>query len=74
MMRKLKPQAYLDEFYPSSGMCTKTVINWIKLNKIVGEKTHTGRYLVLIDSSKSQHQETNDQVDIVVQMMKGRGM
>lgn len=68
-MRKLKPQAYLDEFYPSADMCTKTVINWIKSKKLSGEKTHTGRYLVLIDSSKS-----NNQVDNLVQMMKGQGI
>jgi hypothetical protein len=68
-MRKLKPQAYLNEFYPSSGMCTKTVINWIKLNKIDGEKTHTGRYLVLIDPKKQQGNVKN-----IVKMMKAKGM
>jgi hypothetical protein len=48
-MRKLKPQAYLDEVYPGAGYTTKTVINWIKAGKIKGEQTVTGRWLVLID-------------------------
>ena len=46
-MRKLKPKAYLDEVYPDAGICPKTVINWIKKGKIKGEKTPTGRWLVL---------------------------
>ena len=58
-MRKLKPQAYLDEFYPSSGICTKTVINWIKSKKIRGIKTHTGRYLVEVDSDNSTNRVNN---------------
>ena len=78
MVRKLKPQAYLDEFYPSSGMCTKTIINWIKTEKIVGEKTYTGRYLVLIDSSESQSRidsgKQPSQVSNLVQMIKGQVM
>ena len=68
MMRKLKPQAYLDEFYPSAGMCTKTVINWIKLKKIKGEKTHTGRYLVEVDSYNSSNEVNN-----LVSMINGKG-
>lgn len=48
-MTKLKPQAYLDQFYPGAGYVPKTVINWIKAGKIRGEQTPTGRWLVLID-------------------------
>ena len=50
-MRKLKPQAYLDEFYPAAGVTTKTVINWIKAKKIKGEQTPTGRWLVCVDDA-----------------------
>ncbi len=48
MNRKLKPQAYIDEFYSDSGLTTKTVINWIKSRKINGEQTPTGRWLVIV--------------------------
>ena len=68
MMRKLKPQAYLDEFYPSSGICTKTVVNWIKSRKIKVEKTHTGRYLVEVDSDNSTNEVNN-----LVCMINGAG-
>lgn len=49
-MRTLKPKQYIDEYYPESGMCTATIINWIKRGKLKGTTTPTGRYLVLIDS------------------------
>ena len=68
MMRKLKPRAYLDEFYPSSGICTKTVINWIKSKKITGIRTHTGRYLVEVDSDNSSNEVNN-----LVCMINGMG-
>lgn len=48
-MRKLKPQAFLDEVYPGACYTTKTVINWIKSRKIKGEQTPTGRWLVLME-------------------------
>ncbi len=67
-MRKLKPQAYLDEFYPSSGICTKTVINWIKSKKIAGVKTKTGRYLVEVDFDNSSNSINN-----LYNMMNGIG-
>ncbi len=67
-MRKLKPQAYLDEFYPSAGICTKTVINWIKSKKIKGEQTHTGRYLVLVD-----HDDSTNRVNNLIRMIEEIG-
>lgn len=48
-MRKLKPQAYLNEFYPDSGIVPKTVVNWIKTGKIKGEQSPTGRWLVSLE-------------------------
>jgi len=46
--------------------------------KIVGEKTYTGRYLVLIDSSESQSRidsgKQPSQVSNLVQMIKGQVM
>lgn len=75
MMEKLKPRAYLDEYYPSSGYCPKTVTNWIKSGKIKGEITPTGRYLVLVDPTKSANNVSNpDNVNSLVQKMKGQGM
>ncbi|BCL70554.1 hypothetical protein TUMSATVNIG1_25170 [Vibrio nigripulchritudo] len=49
-MRKLKPKDYIKEFYPGSGMCPKTVTNWIKKGKLRGEQTPTGRWLVLVEA------------------------
>ena len=63
-MRKLKPQAYLDETYPGAGYVPKTVVNWIKAGKIKGEKTPTGRWLVLID------EQPESKVNAIVKMME----
>lgn len=63
-MRKLKPQAYLDEFYPNSGMCQRTVINWIKAGHIKGEQTKTRRWLVLIED------QPESKVNSLVKMME----
>lgn len=62
-MRKLKPQDYLDEFFPSSTICRKTVVNWIKAGKIKGEQTPTGRWLVLIDEKPES--KVNDLVKLL---------
>ena len=71
--RKLKPTHYLAEFYPESGFCTKTVINWIKSGKIRGEKTLTGRYLVLVDQPESTDNVSDtDNVNSLLQMMKAK--
>ena len=58
-MRTLRPKQYIDEFYPGSGMCTATIINWIKRGKLKGTTTPTGRYLVLIDSPVSVSDKTS---------------
>ena len=63
-MKKLKPKAYLDKFYPESGMCTKTVVNWIKAGKLKGEQTPTGRWLVLIE------EQPESKVNAIVKMME----
>ena len=44
---KLKPKQYLDVYFPGSRITTKTVINWIKAGRLAGEKTPTGRWLVI---------------------------
>ena len=54
-MRTLKPQDYLDEVYPEADICPKTVINWIKKGKIRGEKTPTGRWLVMLEKQPESH-------------------
>jgi predicted site-specific integrase-resolvase len=64
MMRKLKPQAYLDEAYTGVGYTTKTVVNWIKSGKIRGERTPTGRWLVLMD------EQPESKVSSLVKMME----
>lgn len=58
-MRTLKPKQYIDEYYPESGMCTATIINWIKRGKLKGTTTPTGRYLVLIDSPVTVSDKTS---------------
>ena len=68
MIRKIKPQAYLDEFYPDSKICTKTVINWIKIGKIQGEQTLTGRWLVVINGTEPS------KINLLVQMMESSGV
>ncbi|HAS26376.1 MAG TPA: hypothetical protein DCR64_12980 [Vibrio sp.] len=47
--RKIRPRQFIDEFYPDSGICNTTIINWIKHGKIEGTRTPTGRYLVCVD-------------------------
>ncbi|WGK82554.1 hypothetical protein PYE51_04705 [Vibrio aestuarianus] len=49
VIRYLRPSQYIEEFYPGSGMCSATIINWIKIGKLGGTRTPTGRYLVCID-------------------------
>jgi len=63
-MRKLTPQQYLDIKYPEIGYTTKTVINWIKAGKVRGERTPTGRWLVLLDD----HPQSN--VSTLVKMLE----
>lgn len=63
-MRKLKPQAYLDEVYPDAGYTTKTVINWIKARKIRGEQTVTGRWLVVLENKAKSN------VNILVELLE----
>ena len=64
MLRKIKPQSYIDEFYPASKICTKTIVNWIKSGKLPGEQTVTGRWLVVIDPAESS------EIDLLVQMIE----
>lgn len=52
-MKKITPKKYLEKYYSDTGLCTKTVINWIKKGKINGEQTPTGRSLVLVNDSSS---------------------
>jgi len=52
MIKKLTPKIYLEKFYPEAGFCTKTVINWIKKGKLIGEQTPTGRWLVVINEQE----------------------
>ncbi|MBY7784287.1 hypothetical protein KW437_21015 [Vibrio fluvialis] len=59
-MRTLKPKQYIDEFYPDSGMCAATIINWIKRGKIKGTTTPTGRWLVLIDNNTKHEDKTSE--------------
>ncbi|MBY7859152.1 hypothetical protein KW419_12950 [Vibrio fluvialis] len=59
-MRTLKPKQYIDEFYPDSGMCAATIINWIKRGKIKGTTTPTGRWLVLIDNNTTHEDKTSE--------------
>ncbi len=59
-MRTIKPQQYIDEFYPDSGFCTATIINWIKRGKIEGTMTPTGRYLVRIDNQTKPADKTSE--------------
>jgi hypothetical protein len=56
-LRKLKPRQFIQENYPDSGICTATVKNWIKSGKIKGERTPTGRYLVVIDPEEQTRNE-----------------
>ena len=67
-MRTLKPQDYLDEVYPSAGISTKTVINWIKRGKVRGKQTVTGRWLVLVNDKETS------KVSELVQMMEASGI
>ena len=67
-MRTLKPQDYLDEVYPSAGISTKTVINWIKRGKVRGKQTVTGRWLVLVNDKEIS------KVSELVQMMEASGI
>jgi predicted site-specific integrase-resolvase len=64
MLRKIKPQNYINEFYPGSEICTKTIVNWIKSGKLNGEQTLTGRWLVVIDPPESS------EVELLVQMLE----
>ena len=59
-MRTLKPKQYIDEFYPDSGMCAATIINWIKRGKIKGTTTPTGRWLVLIANNTKHEDKTSE--------------
>lgn len=63
-MRKIKPQAFIDEVYPGSGIVPKTVINWIKTGKLRGEQSPTGRWFVLME------EKPESKVDSLVKMME----
>lgn len=64
-MRTLKPKQYIDEFYPGSGLCTATIINWIKRGKLKGTTTPTGRYMVLIDNSSQISDKTSELLEFL---------
>ncbi|EKO3566287.1 hypothetical protein P0F15_000530 [Vibrio metschnikovii] len=64
-MRTLKPKQYIDEFYPDSGMCAATIINWIKRGKLKGTMTPTGRYLVLINSQTQHTDKTSELLEFL---------
>lgn len=66
-MRNLKPTDFIDEFYPESGICTKTVINWIKRGKLKGKQTPTGRWLVVV----GENQPSNNGIDALVSFLEG---
>tara|TARA_R110001583_G_scaffold2296_17_gene16998 strand:- start:1276 stop:1506 length:231 start_codon:yes stop_codon:yes gene_type:complete len=68
MIKKLTPKTYLEQFYPESGFCTKTVINWIKRGKLNGEQTPTGRWLVVIDEQESA------KVNVMLKMLEISGV
>ena len=67
-MRKLKPKDYLDEVYPDAGICTKTVVNWIKKGKLKGVQTPTKRWLVLVNDEQPSN------VNLLVKMMEASGI
>lgn len=50
-MRKLKPQQYIDEFYPGSDLTTQTIRNWIKAGELNGEQNHKGRWFVIVQDN-----------------------
>jgi predicted site-specific integrase-resolvase len=47
--RTLKPQQFLDEFYPDSGIGIRTVYNWLDRGLLTFVLTPTGKRLVVID-------------------------
>lgn len=67
MIRKIKPPAYIDEFFPFSQITSKTIINWIKSGKIKGEQTPAGRWLVVIN------EEETSKVNTMLQMLEASG-
>lgn len=68
-MRNLKPAAFIEEFYPDSGICTKTIINWIKRGKLRGKQTPTGRWLVVV--GEQEHLASNDDIEALVSFLEG---
>lgn len=70
IMKTLKPQSYIDEYYPSSDISSKTIINWIKKGKLNGQQTPTGRWLVIIN----EQNQDKSKADKLVEMMKIAGL
>jgi predicted site-specific integrase-resolvase len=50
-IRKLKPQEYIEEFYPGSSITPQTVRNWASKGKLKCERTPTNRLLILVDDA-----------------------
>ncbi|OEE32672.1 hypothetical protein A1QO_01795 [Vibrio genomosp. F10 str. ZF-129] len=63
-VRKIRPKQFIDEFYPDSGLCPRTVVSWIKQGKLLGDRTPTGRFYVCIDV------ETGNPVDRVNELVR----
>jgi hypothetical protein len=67
MKQKLTPRTYLEKYYPESGFCNKTVINWIKKGKLKGEQTPTGRWLVVV------HDQEPSKINSMLAMLEAAG-
>lgn len=64
-LRKLKPQQYIDEFYPGGSVTTQTVRNWIRKNRIKAERTPTGRFLIHVNDKTPQRNNVDKLVSFL---------
>jgi predicted site-specific integrase-resolvase len=64
-MRTIKPQQYIDENFPESGLHPRTIINWIKNGKLQGTTTPTGVWLVVVDNADHQMDKTSELVQFL---------